>query len=86
MTTTNLVNVLLHPLEQLPLVTQAVVHAHGRVLCDLLASKKAVGADAVVEVDDNHIAIASVDEVSSVVVCITVDAEAASLNKDVDGK
>jgi hypothetical protein len=79
-------NVLLYPFERLSLIFQTVVQAKASVGSYLRGCKESVRPDSVIEVDYDHVIVASFDEVCSIVIRIAVCIEASTLDKDVDGQ
>ncbi len=74
-------DVLLHPLEHLTLVPQAVVGCQ-----EVAVGKETVHADSVIEGDDNNIISARSDQAAGIIVGIAQRIEASALEKDKDGE
>jgi len=83
---TNLIDVLINPLEQLPLILQAIIQAQRRILSNFIARQEAIRSNSVVEVDHNHVSFGSMNETFAVQVRIAIDNKAASLYENKDGQ
>lgn len=68
----------------MPLILETIVQAEAFIGSKLAASKEAIGSDSIVEVDDDHAIVSGINEISSVVICVTIDVEATALDEDVD--
>ena len=77
-----LLYVSVNPFQQLLLIFQAIVKAEALVSSNFIARKETVRPDPVVEVHNNHIHFASLDEAATVVIRIRITVKSASLNKD----
>jgi hypothetical protein len=79
-----LLDVLLYPVEELPLVQQAGVEM--AVPAHMFTGQEAEGADAVVEVYKDEAVAGLLDDLCAVVVCVAVGGVAAALDVDPDGE
>ena len=82
--TSELLNVLLHPLQCLNLIPKTVVWS--TALDDLLGSQETVGTNAVVEVHDDDVVVAGFDQTRAVVVGVRVCVESPALDEEIDGQ
>lgn len=80
---TNLANISLHPLQQLPLVLQAIVQTKVLVCNNLFAGHEAIRPDSIIEVHHHYLIIGGIDQQATIVVGIAVQVEAAALDEDV---
>jgi hypothetical protein len=75
-------DILLYPLQRLPLVQQSSVQIPSRL--DLLTSQETPRTDTIIESDNYDIMVSGFDQTGAVQVCIRESIKAASLNEEID--
>jgi len=74
---------LLNPFKHLNLVLEAIVQT--TTFANLSARQEAIRTNAVIKGDNDNAHISRLDQASSIVIGISINIKAATLNKDVDG-